>query len=66
MPEYIVQKVPVVIQVQGNRNGRNTPDPIPAFEWRIVHAVTGRRHGDAYNDEARAEAACLRLNQQGH
>lgn len=61
---YIVQKIPVIFHVQGNRNGRNSPDPIPGFEWRIVHAVTGARFGDSFSDEDRANAACQKLNEQ--
>lgn len=61
---YIVQKIPVIFHVQGNRNGRNTPDPKPGFEWRIVHAITGQRFGDPFQSEERADEACLKLNQQ--
>lgn len=64
MPEYMVQKVPVVFHVEPNRNGGQTPDPIPGFEWHIVDTLTGRRHGTGYSTEALAETACLKLNQQ--
>ncbi len=64
MPKYIVQKNPVIFHVQGNRNGQNTPDPIPGFEWRIVNAVTGDRFGDPFSDEERANAKCMKLNGQ--
>jgi len=65
MPDkYIVQKVPVVFQVQSNRNGRNSPDPAPGFEWHIRNYETGQKIGDSYRDQQKAEDACLKLNQK--
>lgn len=64
MPEFTLKKVPVVFHVQGNRSGKNTPDPIPGFEWQIVDAESGRNYGDPFQDQQKAEAACLKLNQQ--
>ncbi|WP_338579321.1 hypothetical protein [Pseudomonas sp. ML2-2023-6] len=60
---YIVQKVPVVFHVQGSRLGRNTTsEPIAGFHWVIREAVSGKQIGDPYNEQQRAEDACLELN----
>ena len=58
--QFIVQKIPVVFQVQGSRHGRKTSDePIAGFHWVIRDAMSEKQIGDAYHDQQRAEDACL-------